>query len=218
MHSTPMCVYTFVTAQLARQREYDLSLRRRYINSWSKFDRIVDCLSADGLFDDNDYCLTHMDFEPRNLLLHSISDETASLSGILDWDESVFAPAFLACRAPSWLCDFEGDDDEELEESIAHVDPQVVESLAIKQAFESEVGAKCLLYAYKTEYRLARDIVRLAITGIKSSEGHDVRVGSSKNGMNQGQIRLLIRSYLETALKIAETLHCGVCKRVLAVF
>ncbi|KAH3966404.1 hypothetical protein HBH70_121860 [Parastagonospora nodorum] len=123
---------------------------------------------------DNDYYLTHMDFEPRNILLHSISNDIASLSGILDWDESVFAPAFLSCRAPSWRWDFEGDDDEELDESIAHVDPQDVELLAIKQAFESAVDAKWLVYAYKTEYRLAREIIRLAITGINSSEGYDV--------------------------------------------
>ncbi|EAT87958.1 hypothetical protein SNOG_04198 [Parastagonospora nodorum SN15] len=107
---------------------------------------------------DNDYYLTHMDFEPRNILLHSISNDIASLSGILDWDESVFAPAFLSCRAPSWRWDFEGDDDEELDESIAHVDPQDVELLAIKQAFENLLEK---LYAW-------------AITGINSSEGYDV--------------------------------------------
>jgi len=173
-HSKPMSVYIFIKDQLAHQREYDLSLHRRYINPWSKFNRIIDCLNADGLFEDNDYYLTHMDFEPRNILLHSISNDTASLSGLLDWDESVFAPAFVSCRTPSWLWDFEGDDEEELDESIAHVDPRDAELLAVKQVFESAVGAKWLVYAYKTEYRLARDIVRMAITGISSSEGYEV--------------------------------------------
>jgi hypothetical protein len=91
--------------------------------------RIIDLLNSEGFFDEDNYCLRHMNFEPRNILIHMASNLTASLSRIPDWDKSVFAPAFVSCRVPSWLCDFEGDDDEELNESI---DPQDTDLLAIE--------------------------------------------------------------------------------------
>jgi hypothetical protein len=169
--STPMSVYDFITSQLTRQREYDISLSRTHINPWSKFRIIIDAMHAEILFTDNTYYLTHMDFEPRNILVNTTN---FTLSGILDWDESVFAPAFVSCRPPSWLWDFEGEDDEELDETVADVIPEDEELREIKEAFEAAVGETWCRYAYLTEYRLARDIVRLAITGMGSSEDYGV--------------------------------------------
>jgi hypothetical protein len=77
MNSTPMSIYDFIEAQLTCQSQFDLSLHRRYINPWSKLMRITDVLSSEGLFDDNNHCFIHMDFEPRNILLHMTSDLTA---------------------------------------------------------------------------------------------------------------------------------------------
>jgi hypothetical protein len=173
-HSAPTLVYDFMVSQLARQRTRDMSLHRPNIAIWTKFFHIVDVLNKEGLFQDNEYYLTHMDFEPRNIMLSTSSPDKASLSGILDWDESVFAPVFLSCRAPSWLWDFEGEDDEELDEAVAHKDPEDDGLLAIKRAFENAVGEVWCVYAYKTEYRLARDIVGLAINGIRCNDDYDV--------------------------------------------
>jgi hypothetical protein len=89
------------------------------------------------------------------------------VSGILDWDESLFVPMFLSCRPPSWLLDFEGDEDDELDERVAHVDPVDPDLLAVKPAFEEAAGGEWCGYAFKTEYRLTRDIARLAIVGIR---------------------------------------------------
>jgi hypothetical protein len=173
-HSAPTPVYDFMVSQFAHQRSRDISLHRPNLAIWTKFFHIIDVLNKEGLFQDNEYYLTHMDFEPRNIMLSTPSPTKASLSGILDWDESVFAPVFLSCRAPSWLWDFEGEDDEELDEAVAHKDPEDDGLLAIKRAFESAVGEVWCSYAYKTEYRLARDIVRLAIKGFGSNDDYDV--------------------------------------------
>jgi hypothetical protein len=90
--SSPMSVYDFITSQLTRQRKYNISLSRIHLDPWSKFRTIIDALHSDNLFSDSTYYLTHMDFEPRNIL---IDPATGTLSGILDWDESVFGPVFL---------------------------------------------------------------------------------------------------------------------------
>jgi aminoglycoside phosphotransferase (APT) family kinase protein len=172
--STPMSVYDFITSQLARHREYDVSLHRESLNPWKPFRAIIDELHAQGLFDDDEYYLTHMDFEPRNILLQVTSPTTASLSAILDWDEALFAPAFLNCRPPSWLWDFEGEDDEELDERVAAKTPEDADLAAVKAAFEDAVGEQYLKYAYKAEYRVARDITRLAVQGIGSNEDYEV--------------------------------------------
>jgi hypothetical protein len=173
-HSVPTPVYDFMVSQFARQRSRDISLHRPNIAIWTKFFHIIGVLNKEGLFQDNEYYLTHMDFEPRNILISDSPSTKPALSGILDWDESIFAPVFLSCRPPSWLWDFEGEDDEELDETIAYKDPEDDGLWAIKKAFEKAVGEAWCTYAYKTEYRLARDIVRLAIKGFGSNDDYDV--------------------------------------------
>ncbi|CAO2656527.1 Nn.00g053300.m01.CDS01 [Neocucurbitaria sp. VM-36] len=170
--ATYQSVYNFLTSQLARQREYDLTLNRETINPWKPLRLITDELNKMGLFHDNAYYLTHMDFEPRNILIDTTSSTTARLSGILDWDEAVFAPAFMNCRPPSWLWDFEGDED--LDESLANVTPTDPDLHAVKKVFEDAVGPQYLAYAYSTEYRIARGICRLAITGYHSNDELDL--------------------------------------------
>jgi hypothetical protein len=165
--ATLTSAYDFIKLQISHQCAYDTALSRCRLNLWDKLAAIIDALHGEGLFYNNTFYLSHMDFEPRNILLNTRSPEDAYVSGILDWDESLFAPVFLSCRPPSWLWDFEGDEDDELDEKVAHVDPKEPDLLAVKRSFEEAVGEEWCGYAYKTEYRLARDIVRLAILGIR---------------------------------------------------
>ncbi|KAJ4371993.1 hypothetical protein N0V83_003766 [Neocucurbitaria cava] len=166
--SAPQSVYDFLVSQIARQRAYDLTLHREATNPWKGLGKITDELNKMGLFHDDTYYLTHMDLMPRNILVNVTSPTTARLSGIMDWDEAVFAPAFLNCCPPSWLWDFEGDED--LDEKVANETPADPEVQAVKKAFEDAVGSQYLTYAYSTEYRLARTICLLAITGLHSND------------------------------------------------
>lgn len=168
MHdSTPQTVFEFLETQFKRQREYDISCNRIYLNPWEKLWLIVAKLNDFGFFEDNSYYLTHMDFEPRNIMADTINENTAKLTAILDWDEAVFAPAFLNCCPPSWLWDFGGDED--LDESKANEIPEDPDLAKVKSAFEEAVGPTYLRYAYTSEYRLARTICRLAITCVHSN-------------------------------------------------
>ncbi|KAH6878575.1 hypothetical protein BKA58DRAFT_452712 [Alternaria rosae] len=172
--STPQTVYEFFMSQFARQRAYDLTLHRDYLNPWNPFEAIIRHLHTMGHLDNNIYVLTHMDLEPRNMLLHVTSPTTASLSAILDWDETVFAPAFTNCRPPFWLWDSEGNEDEDMDEADAHITPNDADRAAVKKAFEDGAGEEYCKWAYTIEYRLARDIAKLAITGFFSNMDYDV--------------------------------------------
>ncbi|KAF2664679.1 hypothetical protein BT63DRAFT_429434 [Microthyrium microscopicum] len=55
-----------------------------------------------GLFESEFYWY-HGDFQPRNLLVAVISEEEVKITGVLDWDNSHFAPAVVAFEPPCWL-------------------------------------------------------------------------------------------------------------------
>ena len=170
--ATPKTVQEFLMSQFARQRAFDLTLNRKFLNPWKPFTAIIQHLHTFGFLDDNIYALTHMDLEPRNMLIHITSPTTATLSAILDWDETVFAPTFMNCRSPYWLWNFEESDDEP-EEADANDIPEDVDLAAVKKSFEDAAGEDYCKLAYTLEYRIARDITRLAIMGIWSNMDYD---------------------------------------------
>ncbi|KAF1996299.1 hypothetical protein P154DRAFT_379717, partial [Amniculicola lignicola CBS 123094] len=135
----------------------------------TQLDKIVKIMNEFGLFDDNVHYLTHMDLEPRNILIHVKDSSTANLSAILDWDSAIFAPAFLNCKPPSWLWAWEAYCEED--EAKANDIPKYRDMQKIKEAFEDAAGFQFLRYAYTPEYRLARNIFRLAIQGIETNDG-----------------------------------------------
>ncbi|KAL9602451.1 MAG: hypothetical protein Q9219_001876 [cf. Caloplaca sp. 3 TL-2023] len=128
-------------------------------------------MDAAGLFKDVPYCLCHLDLEPRNVMVDSNNDTSATISGILDWDSAVFAPIFIACRPPSWLWAWVEDEDEDT--SKANDTPATPELQEVKRIFEETVGPQFLKYSYSAEYRLARKLFDLAKGGIGSNEAYD---------------------------------------------
>ncbi|KAF2792892.1 hypothetical protein K505DRAFT_197738, partial [Melanomma pulvis-pyrius CBS 109.77] len=114
------------------------------------------------------YYLTHMDFGPHNMLVDIVDEKTANLKAILDWDSAVFAPPFLNCKSPQWLWAWK--EGEEEDETKASDTPENLDDQIVKKAFEEAVRPEYLKYAYTPEYRLARDILRLAIQGISSND------------------------------------------------
>ncbi|KAF2787279.1 hypothetical protein K505DRAFT_258060 [Melanomma pulvis-pyrius CBS 109.77] len=165
--SIPQTVFSFLETQFKRQRAYDLSQGVR-VNPWSKLWPIVVSMNEMGLFTDHMYYLTHMDFEPRNIMVDVTSPTTATLSGILDWDDAVFAPVFMHCTPPYWLWDLgyeNGHKSDDVEEAKANDTPADEGLQQVKKAFEDAAGKLYLKYAYTPEYRMARTITRIAITG-----------------------------------------------------
>ena len=121
------------------------------------------------LLGDDTNCLCHLDLNtaPRNIMAHIDSDESLTISGILDWDSAIFAPRFGGCVPPMWI--WAWSDDEE-DEAHANDAPDTLEQQELKQLFEEAVGPKFLEYAYRPEYRLARRLFRIATDGMRYSQ------------------------------------------------
>ncbi|KAI0849181.1 kinase-like domain-containing protein [Daldinia vernicosa] len=119
-------------------------------------------LEERGLFHNVDYCLAHLDLAPRNILIDPTSTpKKPIISGVLDWDSAVFAPAFMACEPPLWVWGWLDGEDED--ERTANDVPPTVEGRQLKKAFERAAGKDYMRFAYNPAYRLARRLVRFAI-------------------------------------------------------
>lgn len=164
--------YYFMLVQFGRWKALELRHEPTSI-AWSKtYDRLVTmALQMDdlGFLGDDQNCICHLDLlgAPRNIMADIKSDGSLRITGILDWDSAVFAPRFVGCAPPFWLWD--SWDDEEEDERHANDTPSNPEDRAIKEVFEETIGSYFLHFAYKPEYRLARELFRFAKCGIRAS-------------------------------------------------
>ena len=124
-----------------------------------------------GLFKDIPNCLCHLDLMPRNMMVDTCGDGSATVSGVLDWDSAIFAPIFVACSPPSWIWNWA--EDEEEDPARANDTPETLEMQDLKRIFEETVGPQFLIYSYNPEYQLARRLFDLALHGIGSNEAID---------------------------------------------
>lgn len=163
--------YYFMLAQFGRWNALDL--RRDPVTiGWSKLqDRLATmAVQMDELgflgYDLN--CLCHLDLlgSPRNIMADIKPDGSLSITGILDWDSAVFAPKFVGCAPPMWLWAWDEEGEDEKHANDTPSDPKDQE---IKKIFEETVGDTFMPYAYKPEYRLARELFRFAKNGISST-------------------------------------------------
>ncbi|KAI4270740.1 MAG: hypothetical protein L6R35_006590 [Caloplaca aegaea] len=151
---------------LALSLQYDPKdiLSLDYYAQLSKIAREMDEL---GVFEDNTFHLTHLDLEPRNIMVVIGSDKHASISGVLDWDSAIFAPVFTACEVRSWIWTW--DDGEVDDEGTANNVPAKPEDCELKRLFEDMMGPVYLKYAYQPQYRMVRSLFLLAKDGLRSS-------------------------------------------------
>ncbi|KAJ5952368.1 uncharacterized protein N7479_010781 [Penicillium vulpinum] len=69
-------------------------------------------MSVLGVLDGNDYCLCHLDLEPRNILARAPSPtQPQTVIGILDWDIALFVPPLMSCSPPMWLWAWDEEDE-----------------------------------------------------------------------------------------------------------
>jgi hypothetical protein len=104
--------------------------------------------------DDDTYHFTHMNLYPRNILVN-LHPNSIAVTGVLDWDDALFVPSYVACRAPFWFWEGERDLNEQ-DEYEALREPETAELKELKKIFESMVDEKYLTYAYDPVYMLLR--------------------------------------------------------------
>jgi serine/threonine protein kinase/aminoglycoside phosphotransferase (APT) family kinase protein len=160
---------------------------------WNRFIGMALEMDAEGWFAKTAFTLCHLDLAPRNILVdHTRNGLHAQITGILDWDSAALAPSFMTCAPPLWIWAWNDDEDED--ERTANDTPPTDEGKALKQAFEDAAGAEYVQYAYPPAYRLARRLVRFAISGIQTSE--DLKEAESML-REWNEVRKVIRDHVD---------------------
>ena len=165
--------YYFFLVQFGRLRAAELRRDPALIGWWHYYERLaIMARQMDDLrlLGDDRNCLCHLDLNmaPRNIMADVDADDSITISGILDWDSAIFAPRFVGCVPPMWI--WAWSEDEEEDERLANNTPSTPEQQELKQLFEDAVGPTFLEFAYRPEYRLARQLFDFAINGMKTSE------------------------------------------------
>ena len=91
------------------------------------------------------------DMHQRNIMAQVSNSGSLSITGILEWDEAVFAPSVVACEPPWWLWDDNRNDHHvdsnhlgtwPYECSGANDMPKTSEQQELRHIFEDEAGSK----------------------------------------------------------------------------
>lgn len=134
-----------------------------------EFLTITSEMEAHGFFKsfDGHFALAHLDLFPRNILVDLDSPSDGPIvSGILDWDNAVLAPAFMTCSPPFWIWNWQLYLDEGEDEPFKYEEPASARQKDLKEAFETAAGPLYVEAAYHPAYPLARELVRLAIFSV----------------------------------------------------
>ena len=160
----------FFRVQLGRWKAADAQYGEHKVHLWDCLIAAAGQIDQAGFFDDDDNCLSHLDFQARNIMVDVKTKSTLSVSGVLDWDSAIFAPKFVSCAPPWWIWADEDNEDDEDDESKANNPPRSETGQELKRFFEDTVGQDFLRYAYEPQYRLARTLFKIAMHGIRSNE------------------------------------------------
>ena len=159
----------FLATQFGRWRAVELRREPQGILYWDFMHRLMDAASQMDrvcCLGDDTNCLAHLDLAARNTMVEFPTDGSLKVTGVLDWDSAVFAPKFMSCAPPFWLWADEDDTEfDQNDESKANETPTKSHNQEIKRAFEETVGEDFLLYSYQPQFRLARRLFHIALTG-----------------------------------------------------
>ena len=167
----------FFKSQIARWRTVDLASNAGMVDHsvelWDSMLKVAEEMSDLGLFTSKGHCLCHVDLQPRNIMANINPDGSIKVTGILDWDDAVFAPKFVNCEPPGWLWGFDPDE-------VPHPDlpawpyeipgadnaPEGLEKQELKRILEEGAGPEYLSMAYEEHHRMSRALFRVAVFGL----------------------------------------------------
>ncbi|KAI4869602.1 hypothetical protein F4820DRAFT_384488 [Hypoxylon rubiginosum] len=137
-----------------------------YLDTYELCQDVVEDMVKLGIFESESdaICLHHTDLFPRNIMVDFSPDIT--ITGVLDWDVTLFAPRFAGRAPPRWLWQSTPQDESEYAKfDMEPLDPNdnepdSPENAEIKIAFEAAVGEKWLSESTEKWYPFARRLLR----------------------------------------------------------
>ena len=167
----------FFQSQIARWRTVDLASNAGEVDHtvelWDTMLKVAEEMNDLGLFTSKGHCLCHVDLQARNIMAKINPDGSIKITGVLDWDDTVFAPKFVNCEPPGWLWGFDPDE-------VPHPDlpawpyeipgannvPEDLEKQELKKILEESAGPEYLSMAYEEHHRMTRAMFRVAVFGL----------------------------------------------------
>ena len=119
--------------------------------------------------DDDEFSLWHPDLAPRNMMVDLSLAGGDVLTGVVGWDDPVFAPSFVSCVPPVWLwapsthAAHGGDravDPREADTEYDLTEPETPDLARVKAVFDREAGEFFVRRAYSRGYIYARALLR----------------------------------------------------------
>ncbi|KAK9422675.1 hypothetical protein SUNI508_00538 [Seiridium unicorne] len=149
-------------------------------NCFNPLLEIIQDLEESGVFNNDDnngdknsnFCLWHTDLRPSHIMVDNTNGEVPCITGILDWEEPLFGPRFMAAKAPRWLWRDDAVYAEWTESRRQHdlepldktdVEADGPENEEVKKVFDAVMGPEWCRMAYGTEYVVARRILDLSV-------------------------------------------------------
>ena len=135
--------------------------------------RVVREMDSLNLFAPDHNYLCHRDLYPRNIMVTVLSRDAIKITGILDWDDAIFAPKCVACRPPRWVWEY--NDNAQFEncllrqpykqggEDDTFLTPRQQE---LKWIFDQNAGPEYSRLAYAEFSTLIRGLFELATGGL----------------------------------------------------
>ena len=150
------------------------------VSLWDSMLRAVQEMEALKLFEKKLNCLCHVDLHPGNIMALVKPNGSVDITGILDWDEAVIAPKFMACMPLAWLWDdtvfaehrYDEDDLDPWPYELdgANATPPMSEKQELKKLFDENAGPEYRELAYDESYRLCRGLFRIAKDGLSDNQ------------------------------------------------
>lgn len=125
----------------------------KHIDTLGRLVQMVKDMDARGVFEGVGYSLYHCDIAPRNIMYYWAADGEAGLT-MLDWDEVMFMPTFMACEPPRWLWNEDTENDK-------HDNPE--HSTERFLAFSDEVGKEFIYYSGHPVFKILRQAMEFVI-------------------------------------------------------
>jgi hypothetical protein len=154
-----------------RWQEFEVHECNESLRELGQLKRIAESLHELGFLPDTDqFHFCHLDLYLRNILVEVVDDSSPKATGVLDWDADFahFCPKFVAYRAPFWMWNEEGADEDD--EMLATIEPTDLELLRLKRLFEELVSDEWKRYAFTPEYMLERRLFESLKGGMRGSD------------------------------------------------
>jgi hypothetical protein len=166
-HQTP---YDWMVEQCLRWNEYE-QLTNEGNNEilWRQLINMIRTLQRRGWLCDS-FHLVHSDLYPRNFMA-VMNGDAIEISGVVDWDDAILAPKFMALRSPFWA--WAGEQYEE----DALAEPASIVGIIAKNAFCEAASSEFKRFAFSTQAILARQLFDFLHSGILTESAREDAVG-----------------------------------------